>query len=150
MGMETIDRICCNCIHYAHGVLEDPCMKGKKNCGYLHDACWRFETEPGKEVAMPTKVCSVCGEELTIEHYYRKNNKYMDVCKKCHSHRDKAAERKKRREERRRLSADLNIGTKVCKNCGEELPLSEFYKSKGNKDGYEGCCKACRVAMRKK
>ena len=34
--------------------------------------------------------------------------------------------------------------TKICKMCGKELPTSEFYKSKINKDGFENCCKECK------
>ena len=33
--------------------------------------------------------------------------------------------------------------TKICKKCGRELPLSEFYKSKTNKDGHMNACKEC-------
>ena len=33
--------------------------------------------------------------------------------------------------------------TKVCKKCGRELPIEEFYKNKGNKDGHENKCKEC-------
>lgn len=33
--------------------------------------------------------------------------------------------------------------TKVCKECGKELPLSQFYTDKSSKDGYRARCKAC-------
>ena len=33
--------------------------------------------------------------------------------------------------------------TKICKKCGRELPLSEFHKQKGTKDGYRNVCKEC-------
>lgn len=33
--------------------------------------------------------------------------------------------------------------TKVCKKCGRELPLSEFHKNKGHKDGHLNVCKEC-------
>lgn len=33
--------------------------------------------------------------------------------------------------------------TKICKKCGRELPISEFYKDKSYKDGYKYCCKEC-------
>ena len=33
--------------------------------------------------------------------------------------------------------------TKVCPKCGRELPLSEFYKDKSNKDGLRTYCKEC-------
>ena len=33
--------------------------------------------------------------------------------------------------------------TKVCKKCGRELPIEEFYKDKRKKDGYSCWCKEC-------
>jgi len=33
---------------------------------------------------------------------------------------------------------------KKCYRCGEEKPLSEYHKNKGNVDGYNGVCKSCR------
>ena len=33
--------------------------------------------------------------------------------------------------------------TKVCKKCGRELPVYEFYKADTNKDGLLGHCKEC-------
>lgn len=39
--------------------------------------------------------------------------------------------------------------TKVCKKCGRELPLSEFYKGKTYKDGHKNECKECFNQQRK-
>jgi 5-methylcytosine-specific restriction endonuclease McrA len=36
--------------------------------------------------------------------------------------------------------------TKICCACHQTKPLTEFYRSKGEKDGYEYCCKACHNA----
>ena len=33
--------------------------------------------------------------------------------------------------------------TKICKRCGRELPLSEFYETKSCKDGHINVCKEC-------
>ena len=33
--------------------------------------------------------------------------------------------------------------TKVCPKCGRELPVSEFYKCKSNKDGLQVYCREC-------
>ena len=33
--------------------------------------------------------------------------------------------------------------TKICKKCGRELPLDNFYKDNGCKDGYKSTCKEC-------
>ena len=39
--------------------------------------------------------------------------------------------------------------TKICKKCGRELPLSEFYKNKGMKDGHRNECKECLLRQQK-
>lgn len=39
--------------------------------------------------------------------------------------------------------------TKVCKVCGRELPLIEFYKAKGCKDGHKNECKECAIQRQK-
>lgn len=39
--------------------------------------------------------------------------------------------------------------TKICKKCGRELPLSEFYKNKNCKDGYLNVCKECFIRQQK-
>ena len=33
--------------------------------------------------------------------------------------------------------------TKICSKCGRELPISQFYKCKSNKDGLQAHCKEC-------
>lgn len=40
--------------------------------------------------------------------------------------------------------------TKRCSKCGRELPLSEFYKSKGYKYGIRSWCKKCTVEYHRK
>ena len=39
---------------------------------------------------------------------------------------------------------------KICKKCGISKDVSQFYKSKILKDGYENTCKECRQEQRKK
>jgi len=34
-------------------------------------------------------------------------------------------------------------GTKVCRKCGRELSINDFYLNKGNKDGHRNVCKHC-------
>lgn len=36
------------------------------------------------------------------------------------------------------------MGTKVCKKCGRELPLENFYVNKSLKGGYDNTCKECK------
>lgn len=44
------------------------------------------------------------------------------------------------------MSTELEreIGTKVCRRCGKELPLNEYYKDKKTKCGHVSVCKECR------
>lgn len=36
------------------------------------------------------------------------------------------------------------VKTKVCKKCGQELPLDQFYTSVNCKDGHLNVCKKCK------
>ena len=83
MGMETTDKLCCNCIHYLHGQLENPCAKRMSKVGYLQPGCWRWESENGKGVEMPTKKCSICGEVKEIEKFGIDKGRYNHYCKAC-------------------------------------------------------------------
>ena len=149
--MEKVQKICCYCIHYRHGDLEDPCAKGQKKCGYLHVGCWRWQSESGKEIEMPTKVCSICGKELTIDKFYVDSTKpggYSPACKKCFSWKDKILKQKEEREKKEaRQEAsipNLERGVKVCNHCKRELPISEFGKHAKTRDGYQPLCKECK------
>ena len=39
---------------------------------------------------------------------------------------------------------------KTCKKCGEEKPISHFYRRRAEPDGHHAWCKACVEAARKK
>lgn len=39
---------------------------------------------------------------------------------------------------------ESEVKTKVCKKCGQELPLDQFYTSVNCKDGYLNVCKKCK------
>lgn len=38
----------------------------------------------------------------------------------------------------------VEVATKVCPKCGRELPTTEFYGNKHNKDGLQDKCKDCQ------
>ena len=42
------------------------------------------------------------------------------------------------------MKANFETGLKICGRCKKELPLSEFYKDKQQKDGLSCYCKECR------
>lgn len=39
------------------------------------------------------------------------------------------------------------VKTKVCKKCGQELPLDQFYTSVNCKDGHLNVCKNVKINM---
>lgn len=41
------------------------------------------------------------------------------------------------------------IKTKVCRKCGRELPIENFYTNKSLKGGHDNCCKECKSAYSK-
>ena len=38
---------------------------------------------------------------------------------------------------------EQNVSMKLCRRCNTHKPVTQFYKSKANADGYDGRCKAC-------
>lgn len=89
--------LCCECIHYLHGHEEEPCAKGNNKVGYLKEGCWRWQGGTDDNVEMPTKRCPLCGEDLTIDKFYKE--KYSKdglsrLCKKCHK-----KEKKRKKQE---------------------------------------------------
>jgi hypothetical protein len=79
--------LCCECIHYLHGVVNEPCAKHNKRVGYLKEGCWRWETnKDAEEKEMPTKKCAECGQVLPIEEFYanaHSKDRLSACCKKC-------------------------------------------------------------------
>lgn len=93
-----------------------------------------------------TKQCLICGNDLPLEAFgYKKvDGKVIwrsTICRKC-----QRAREEKRAEERRK-----NAPThKVCKDCGQRLPIHCFNKNPHCSDGYENRCTMCKsVAERK-
>lgn len=39
--------------------------------------------------------------------------------------------------------------TKICRKCGNELPIENFAKDKAMRDGHKSSCKACENAYQK-
>lgn len=44
---------------------------------------------------------------------------------------------------------EIKIETKTCNICKEQLPLTDFYRDRNNKDGYGARCKNCRSLKEK-
>lgn len=91
-------QYCCNCIHYLHGLTENPCAVGMKKVGYLREGCWRWQVDRSQEVTMPTRVCGICGRTLPIEQFYVQafsKDGYSYECKECLPWREMKKQRKK-------------------------------------------------------
>ena len=41
------------------------------------------------------------------------------------------------------INAPPGVPIKLCRRCNQHKPLTDFYRSKANADGYDGRCKAC-------
>ena len=88
MEMETTDNYyCCDCIHYLHGQLEQPCAKSHPYVGYLNRGCHRWEDKHGNKIPrIKSKVCKVCGQELPMKAFAmtkKTADKRADVCREC-------------------------------------------------------------------
>lgn len=98
MEMETTDKnyYCCECIHYLHGQLEQPCEKSNPYVGYLNRGCDKWENDKGEKIPVKnTKVCKVCGQELPKKAFSvtkKTADKRMDVCKECNKKKKKRKE----------------------------------------------------------
>lgn len=44
---------------------------------------------------------------------------------------------------------EISTATKICKQCHEEKPITEFYRKRSNKDGHDSCCKKCEAVFLK-
>ena len=84
------------------------------------------------------KVCKVCEatKPRTEFHANKATRDRLDPrCKQCTSARAKA----------RRASRELPpvSGAKVCTRCDRQLPVDDFYRNRGTRDGLASWCKSC-------
>ena len=104
---------CCECIHYIHGQLNQPCAKGCSSVGYLNEGCHRWEDKEGlKKPRITHKVCSVCGKSLPLSEFYRnKDNKdrLTKACKTCKPRWEQKPERVVEKE-RRKVKEKMHEG----------------------------------------
>lgn len=47
------------------------------------------------------------------------------------------------------MGVRYNSAMKMCKKCGREKPLDDFYRATGTRDGHRGECKVCDLAAKK-
>lgn len=52
---------------------------------------------------------------------------------------------KKLTQDANQMESNTNIKTKVCKECGRELPIESFQRQVRSSDGYMHICKECKT-----
>lgn len=93
MGITDKNYYCCDCIHYLHGQLEQPCAKGCAYVGYLNKGCHKWQNEKGEKMPVIThKICIECGRTLSIKNFSRQRDtedRLSRRCKECNANRKK-------------------------------------------------------------
>ena len=85
------------------------------------------------------KACSKCGiEKPRTSEFFRLASKrgdgFENICKIC-----KLSDRSKK------ILSEIESGTRVCKQCGEEKSLSSFQKDSGGRISTVGVCPSCQA-----
>jgi len=93
------------------------------------------------------KKCYRCGELRPVIEY-SKDERMTDglkrVCDSCAiAISTKNDKHKLKKQVQKRAELITNQRTKQCSRCGEDKPVSEFYKVKSNKDGLAHKCRLC-------
>jgi len=80
-----------------------------------------------------TRMCSQCKQIKKLEEF----NKGRTECRVC------SQKIWKERYDATKGKFDENLTHKICKGCNQLLPISEFQKKAGSRDGYNNKCKIC-------
>lgn len=102
-----------------------------------------------EKITTGTKICRECGRELPIGDFYVNNmskDGHRNICKHCYIER-KMQKRTNDPDHHVKHRTEMHEATKVCTECGLELPESEFIDSMGRRAG-SGRCRACREKNR--
>ena len=114
-----------------------------KQCSFQKDWDKRQKLKSGiiKYNEPDSKICSRCRVEKSIFEFSRDLNKksgHISLCKDCC---------KEKHNEKPNINHRKNYtcehGFKICRKCNEKKPLSNFGKSKNNRDGLNNKCKEC-------
>ncbi|MGW7334496.1 endonuclease VII domain-containing protein [Streptomyces sp. NPDC054808] len=96
------------------------------------------------------KQCTGCKRNLPVSEFARDRNRGDGLqvrCRECVA--EYSAARYRRRREALGLTvrekADVPVGHKLCRACGEVKPHSEWHRNATASDGLATRCKACRA-----
>jgi hypothetical protein len=101
------------------------------------------DREPTDVPELEFKTCTKCGETKPVSDFSRASGNRDGCgyfCKACSQQYAKSYHRKLAA---RRRSEIPRVRTKRCSKCGDEKPVSEFFKAIGKLDGYRALCKEC-------
>lgn len=118
--------------------------------------CWVDPSEAEKAPVM-TKVCSHCGRELPVSNFGRHSRTkdgYQPCCKECLSEMNKGHKKRQPFENNEAPAKPeepevIPEGMKRCYHCKQILPVSEFNKAAGAKDGLQSVCRSCISELNK-
>ena len=154
-----MDKICGNC-GYCRNTHDGPyCYKGStpKPVSPIRTMdCWADPPEVQQPPVM-TKVCSHCGRELPVSNFGRHSRTkdgYQPCCKECQSEMNKGHKKRQPFENNEapakpELPEPIPEGMKRCCHCKQILPVSEFNKAAGAKDGLQSACRSCISELNK-
>lgn len=136
---------CGSCKYYVYNKVSGPsCSKNGKAVSYLMQKDCFVPLTAEDMADVPTKVCNRCHRSLPITAFSRKSSTkdgYQFQCKECQG--EMARELYGKRKAVQEKDKDKMPETKVCRQCGRELPVSMFGKAPKNQYGLKSYCHDC-------
>ena len=89
-----------------------------------------------------TRVCKVCGKEKSISNFVKANGKYrINTCNNCRWLKQKQKDAEKKLALIKPKEVVETEQTRICSECGRELPIDRFELNKGYR---LRVCRQCR------
>ena len=125
--------------------LSDKCNE----CTNERHSIWLEKIEKTRIKKLKMKECQICHELRPIDWFNKDRSLkdgYGDQCKKC---RKAVHDEDVRIWAKQRKEKNVNLKEMKCRICRRVLPISNFSKSRGAKNGYYSHCKDCHKKMEK-
>lgn len=141
--------VCLDCAFYQKGGY---CRKIRRDISALNPACENAlaPDQVPEEMVEAAKLeterrCTKCRQVLPLSEFdYTRTNKgekiKRKICKTCHH---ESMRNRARKNDITKTNEDMNVETKHCNKCGQDLPLSAFGKKANAKDGLQSWCRKC-------